>query len=213
MPKVYLSPSVQEFNEFVNGGTEEQYMNLIADAIEPYLTASGIEFERNNPNESLSQAIANSNASGADLHVAIHSNAAPEALAGKLRGTDIYYNTNSYYGKQMADILEKDFEEISQTPDRVKTMPTTTLAELRRTINPAVLIETAYHDNIDDEQWIKENIDLIGRTIAESIAEYFGVPFVSPMDGANDFVMENPSALMETEIIEDNNRRDNQIIE
>ena len=82
MPKVFLSPSVQQFNEFVNGGNEEQYMNIITDAIEPYLTASSIDFERNNPDESLSQAIAKSNASGADLHVAIHSNAAPESLAG-----------------------------------------------------------------------------------------------------------------------------------
>ena len=66
--------------------------------------------------------------------------------------------------------------------DKVKIVPTTTLAELRRTAAPAVLIETAYHDNPEDEKWIKENIDLIGRTIAQSITEYFGVPFVTPMD-------------------------------
>jgi len=189
MPKVFLSPSVQEFNNFVNGGTEEQYMNLIADAIEPYLIASGIDFERNNPNESLTAAIRKSNDSGADLHVAIHSNASPENLSGQLRGTDIYYNTNSYYGEEMADILEDRFEEI--TPTTVQTLPTNTLAELRRTTAPAVLIETAYHDNNDDAQWIKDNVDLIGRTIAESIAEYFGVPFVIPMESAYSFTVEN----------------------
>ena len=53
MPRVYLSPSLQEFNPFVNGGTEEGVMNLIADAMEPYLTASGIEFVRNSPEMSL----------------------------------------------------------------------------------------------------------------------------------------------------------------
>ena len=38
MPNLFLSPSVQEFNPYVNGlGTEEYYMNLIADAMEPYL--------------------------------------------------------------------------------------------------------------------------------------------------------------------------------
>ena len=42
MPKIYLSPSTQEFNSYVTGGSEEYYMNLIADAMEPYLTASGI---------------------------------------------------------------------------------------------------------------------------------------------------------------------------
>ena len=36
MPNLFLSPSVQEYNPYVNGlGSEEYYMNLIADAMEP----------------------------------------------------------------------------------------------------------------------------------------------------------------------------------
>ena len=34
MPKIYLSPSVQEYNKYLNGGDEEYYMNLIANAME-----------------------------------------------------------------------------------------------------------------------------------------------------------------------------------
>ena len=45
MPSVYLSPSLQEYNPYIDGGNEEYYMNLIADAMEPYLRASGIDFE------------------------------------------------------------------------------------------------------------------------------------------------------------------------
>ena len=37
------------------------------------------------------------------------------------------------------------------------------LAELRRTKAPAVLVEVAYHDNVDDANWIKNNINAIGR--------------------------------------------------
>ena len=41
MPKIFLSPSTQEYNEYYDGsGSEEYYMNLIADYMEPYLTAS-----------------------------------------------------------------------------------------------------------------------------------------------------------------------------
>ena len=47
MPSIYLSPSTQEFNPYVGGGNEEEYMNLLADAIEPYLAASGIRYVRN----------------------------------------------------------------------------------------------------------------------------------------------------------------------
>ena len=35
MPIIYLSPSTQENNLYVNGGTEEEWMNRLADAMEP----------------------------------------------------------------------------------------------------------------------------------------------------------------------------------
>ena len=46
MPSLFLSPSVQEYNPYVNGlGSEEYFMNLVADAMEPYLISSGITRE------------------------------------------------------------------------------------------------------------------------------------------------------------------------
>ena len=85
MPSIFLSPSAQEYNSYYdNSGSEEYYMNLIADAMEPYLDASGISFTRNNPNNTLSQIIRESNAGNYDLHLALHSNAAPEYLSGRL---------------------------------------------------------------------------------------------------------------------------------
>ena len=95
MPKIYLSPSTQEFNEYVNGGTEEEYMNLIADAMIPYLKASGIEFTRNTPDMTAASSIRQSNEGDYDLHLALHSNAAPESLSGQLQGTDVYYYPTS----------------------------------------------------------------------------------------------------------------------
>ena len=82
MPTIYLSPSTQEYNLFITGNTEEYYANLIADAMIPYLRASGIAFVRNDPGGTVSDSIANSNAGNYDLHFAIHTNAAPERLSG-----------------------------------------------------------------------------------------------------------------------------------
>lgn len=59
-------------------------------------------------------------------------------------------------------------------------MPNTTLAELKRTKAPAVLLELAYHDNYDDAQWIINNIEAIGANLALSVADYLGVVFVAP---------------------------------
>lgn len=180
MPRVYLSPSLQEYNLYVNGGTEEEITNLIADAMEPYLLASGIEFTRNRPEMSLGEAIAASNEGNYDLHFAIHSNAAPESLAGKLQGVDAYYFYNSPYGGEMADIVTENMKQVYPDGEKVQSVATATLRELRRTNAPAVLVEVGYHDNIEDAQWIKENIDQIAQALAKSIADYFGVPFRQP---------------------------------
>lgn len=188
MPKIYLSPSVQEYNKYLNGGDEEYYMNLIADAMEPYLEASGIDFDRNDSSKPVSQAIADSNEGNYDLHLAIHSNAAPEGLKGDLSGVDIYYSPVSYLGKLFADMLAENYKKIYYDSDKVKVVPTTSLGEIRRTKAPAVLIETAYHDNAEDEAWLKENIDDIAEVLAETVAEFFNLPFVMPV--GNDYTIE-----------------------
>jgi len=180
MPRVYLSPSTQEFNPTVIGNSEEYYMNLIADAMMPYLRSSGIQVVRNTPDMTAASSIIQSNNSNVDLHVAIHSNASPESLAGTLRGTDVYYAPNGVFSKRFAEIVVKNFKKIYPIPDKVKALPTDFLGEVLKTNAPAVLIEVAYHDNIEDMNWIANNINLIAKAISISIAEYFGVPFIEP---------------------------------
>lgn len=180
MPKVYLSPSLQEYNPYVDGGNEEYYMNLIADGMEPYLAASGIEVDRNRPDMTLTQAIADSNQANPDLHLAIHSNAAPPSAAGRYTGADIYYYPTSTAGKRFAETIQDNYKKVYPDPSDVDIIPTTTLAEVRRTKAPSALIEVAYHDNPEEAQWIRDNINNIARNLSQSVAQYFGVPFVEP---------------------------------
>lgn len=180
MPNIYLSPSLQEFNKYVNGGDEEYYMNLIADAMVPYLRANNISFTRNNPTDTLSQVIAQSNAGYYDLHLALHSNSSPENLSGVLQGPDVYYYAYSDDGQRAADIFAANLKDIYPDPSLVNTVPNTSLAELRRVKAPAVLVEVAYHDNYADAQWIKDNINGIAANFVLSLTEYFGIPFENP---------------------------------
>ena len=181
MPSVFLSPSNQDFNQYYdNSGSERDYMNLIADAMEPYLTASGISFERNNPNGNVRDSIAQSNAGNYDLHLALHSNASPEALSGMLMGSDFYYYTRSTRGREAATTLADNFMSIYPEPSRVKVVPTSSLAEVVRTRAPSVLVEIAYHDNPQDAEWIKNNIDAIARNLAQGVAKFLGVIFEMP---------------------------------
>ena len=181
MPKIYLSPSVQEFNHYIDGGNEEYYMYLIADAMEPYLYANNIDFDRNQPRMTLSQVIADPNAQPYDLHLAIHSNASPEASAGKNTGVEIYHFPTSERGKRFAEVLADTYRRVYREPGNIRIIPTRSLAELRRTKAPAVLIEVGYHDNREEAQWIRDNIDNIARALAQSVVAYFGQEFVDPM--------------------------------
>ena len=180
MPIIYLSPSTQDWNHFVNGGTEEYYMNLIADAMEPYLLSSGIRWVRNTPDMTAASSIAQSNHGNYDLHLALHSNAAPEGEAGLRQGSEVYYYPTSAAGKRAADIIAENLKEIYPYPWLVKTVPTTRLGEVAKTRAPGVLIEFAYHDNLEDAEWIKANIAEIAANVAYSLTDYFGIPFVLP---------------------------------
>ncbi|MDD5952106.1 MAG: SH3 domain-containing protein [Oscillospiraceae bacterium] len=180
MATIYLSPSLQPYNLYEGGGNEQQYMNLIADAMEPYLRTNGIQFTRNRLGMTLGQVIRESNSGNYDLHLAIHSNAAPEDLSGQLYGTDVYYYPYSWRGKRAATIIADNFKKIYPDPSRVQARPTTTLAEITKTNAPAVLIEVAYHDNSRDAEWIRTHVDEIAQNLVQSLTMYFGIPFITP---------------------------------
>lgn len=202
MPKIFLSPSTQEWNSYVTGGNEEQYMNLVADRMEPYLRASGISYVRNNPSRNVTGAIADSNAGNYDVHLALHSNAAPERLSGKIRGIDIYFAPSSYDSERLANIIANNFKNIYPLPDKSRAIPTTSLGEVTQTRAVAVLCEIGYHDNVDDVTWLKNNLDAIAKNLVQSLCDYFGIPFVNAgpvfggvvaADGSNLNLRDHPS--------------------
>lgn len=180
MPFLFLSPSTQEYNPYITDGSEEYWMNQLADRMVPYLQASGINVTRNDPDGTVGASIRASNAGNYDFHLALHSNAAPESLSGQLRGIDIYYYTPSLNGLRMASIIVDNLKEIYPLPGRVRTVPTTAIVEVRRTRAPAVLAELGYHDNLEDAQWITNNLTAIARSLSLSVTEYFGLPLLSP---------------------------------
>lgn len=181
MPRIYLSPSTQEGNMYVTGGSEEYYMNLIADAMIPYLQSSGIQYTRNTPDMTAASSIAQSNMGNYDLHLALHSNAAPEGRYGEVRGVEVYYSPVSTRGRRAAQIFARNLKSIYPVPSLVRTIPTTIIGEVTQTRAPAVFLELGYHDNVDDATWVENNISRIAANLVLSLTEYFGIPFVEPI--------------------------------
>ena len=182
MPFLFLSPSTQDFNPYVTTGNEQYWMNQLADRMEPYLFASGLNVTRNDPNGSAAQSIRASNAGTYDFHLALHSNASPEALAGRQRGVDIYYFPASEEGLRMANILVDNLKPIYPLPERVRALPTVLIGEVRRTRAPSVLAELGYHDNVEDADWLTGNLEEIAAALSEGVTEYFGLPFLTPSE-------------------------------
>lgn len=177
MPLIYLSPSTQENNYFVSGGTEEEYMNRLADAMVPFLYASGIRYVRNTPDMTAAGSIIQSNAENYDLHLALHSNAAPEGKYGSARGSIVFYYPGSPNGQRAAQIIADGLKAIYPDPNLVRSEATVSIGEVRLVRAPAVFLELAFHDNEEDAAWITNNIPAIARNLVLSLTEYFDIPF------------------------------------
>lgn len=181
MPILYLSPSTQEYNPYVNGGNEEQYMNLLADKMVPYLDASGIRYSRNTPDMTAASSIAASNAGNYDLHLALHSNAAPPPQSGTVQGSVTFYYPGSAEGQRAARIIANNLKTIYPNPNLVTAQPSTSIGEVTKVRAPSAFLELAYHDNPADAAWIKNNLDAIARNLVLSLTEFFGIPFLEPV--------------------------------
>lgn len=177
---VYLSPSTQQFNiGYGTYGTEEERMNQIADVVEYELRHNGLTVARNSPDQTLQEAVAESNTLQPRIHVAIHSNA---SSTGEARGGEIYTHKFGGQGEILARDIFRYLEPLTPTEDfGVKEGYTAFNGqgyyELRRTAAPAVLIEVAFHDNPEDAQFIMDNIYELGVAIACGILDYFGIPY------------------------------------
>ncbi len=180
MPIIYLSPSTQENNLYVSGGSEEYWMNRLADDMVPFLDSSGIQYSRNTPDMTAASSIAASNRGNYDLHLALHSNAAPEGQYGQVRGVLVFYYPGSVEGRRAAEIFTENLKKIYPIPSLVRAEPTTTIGEVRRVRAPSVFLELGYHDNPDDAAWVKGNLELIARNLVGSLCQYFGIPFLEP---------------------------------
>lgn len=181
MPILYLSPSTQESNFYVTGGSEEQYMNLVADRMVPYLDASGIRYVRNTPAMTAASSIVASNQANYDLHLALHSNAAPDGKYGTVRGSIVFYFPGSALGKSGAELFANNLRSIYPLPDLVRAVSTTVIGEVARVRAPSIFLEVAFHDNVDDANWITSNLDLIARNLVLSTTEFFGLPLLAPV--------------------------------
>ena len=176
----YLSPSSQGANIGAgNYGSEQQQMNLLADAIIPHLDRAGISFHRADPELTLGQRVEESNEMGVCLHLALHSNAGGKGLA---RGPVAYYYSEA--GKAFGEKVVANLLALGQENNRhTNVKQDKTLYELKKTTAPACLLEVDFHDSLSGAEFLMSHREEIAEAIAQAIIETDGKDFVPITSG------------------------------
>ena len=175
--KVYLSPSNQDGNlgvKSVGYTNEEKEMNDLSNYIEKRLKDYNIKVYRNNPNGNINLWVADSRYYGADLHIAIHSNASTNHTS---KGIETWINDQTSDTYSLANMIQSDLMNIYYDKENGNRGVKYSNGALGETRMPkfGILIEVAHHDYLEDAKWIMDNKELIGNTIADSILKYFGI--------------------------------------
>ncbi len=168
--RVYLSQSTQWDNLYYSKDVSEgEKMGELLKIVEKNLLEKKIEVFKNDTSMDFKQSLKFGNSlDGIDAYVALHSNAANHESRGPL----------AIRSDKQKDIglAESIYEQlISIYPEKSLgrgIMVNNKYAETNGTKAPSTIIEVAFHDNIKDEKWIKENLDEIGKVIADGIENY-----------------------------------------
>ena len=178
-PIIYLSPSNQNENYGVGSvgyTTEMEIMNKLADVVERELKANGIIVYRNNPKLGIDEWVVESKYLKADFHFALHSNASSRKTA---RGPEIHVDNEYSLSYSIASNIYENLWNIYDGNDnydyyRGIKFTRGTLGEASdHYLECSSLLEVAFHDEYSDASWIINNLETIGKNIANSIVSYY----------------------------------------
>lgn len=169
MYKVYLSPSTEKnLIGKKDYGYEEYRMNQIANTVEQELINKGTYIVFRNMEEmTTDEIIEDSNNIRPNLHIAFHTK------SGEKEALQIEVNDNNEYSNALGKEIAKQIQNIYHTKSDNIIAYTNTKKEIIEISAPAVCIYLGCRNNIKDIEWIIDNIDKIGKSIACGIEEYF----------------------------------------
>ena len=182
MADVYLAPSLEHFNVgYGNYGTEEKRANVIADVVELVLNANGVTTDRNSPEMSLVEAVADANAKNPRIYLSIQTRSADASL----RGAEVFYYRPNTNGQRLASDIFDELSAVTPTEDigisdGSQVFGGLGFYELRKTKAPAAIVKVGFHDNPLDADFIINNTFEIGVAIAKGVLNYLGLPFTEP---------------------------------
>ena len=184
MPKIFLGVGHGGTDSgAIGNGFKEKDLNLsIALACNEILVNHGVTVmmsRTKDENDTISDEIKECNTFKPDFAVDIHNN------AGGGDGAECFYHHSGGKGKTLAENILTEIVKTGQnsrgTKTRVNSSGKDYYAFIRETTAPAVIVECAFIDNLDDIKIIDTNDEQykMGVAIAKGILRTLGIPFVA----------------------------------
>jgi N-acetylmuramoyl-L-alanine amidase len=177
--KIYFSPSRQVNNKGIDQSVysnEMEMMNLLTDKIINNLKNKNVICYRNNPELLIKDWQKEGKEKNIDFHFALHSNGSSKH---NKKGMECWIHLPISKTYSLANILYNNLYSIyydnkNQITNRGVKFAKGNLMECNdKYFKFGILLEVAYHDNLDDAKWISENIDEIAKNITKTLIEYF----------------------------------------
>lgn len=174
--KIYLSPSMQDYNRYAAGNTTEmRQCSRIAESAEVALRRNGFEVKRAPMGQSAEENVAESNAWGADFHIPIHTN------AGGGRGCVVFISQLSGEKYNFARAIFNAIDAITLYRS-VYGVRAQSFYETNAAKAPCIYVECEFHDNSTLAQWIIDNTHELGEAICRGICKAAGREYIPEDD-------------------------------
>lgn len=177
--KISLSPEDRDTNTYHPAAlydgrpaNEHEQMVRLADMLQVELERCGFQVA-NMQYGNMKDRVADANKWGADLYIALHTN----AYNTKVQGTRVHCYPSDK-SRRIAQLIQDRIAPLSPGTVGEGVKETTRLYELRATTMTAVLPEYEFHDNLESAQWIIDNLQTIAVETAKAVCEFFNVPYV-----------------------------------
>ena len=187
MAKIYIDPGHNPTGNdtgAVGYGLKEQDVTVeIALKLKPLLERNGFEVKmsRNSLKDTVAEGLNASlagrynaaNSWDADIFVSIHCNSANT----KAYGCETYYYTGSSKGRRLADCVQPELAKETGLCNRG--VKSANFAVIKHTNMPAILVETAFIDNYDDNRFLASDDGKYKCAVGiyKGICDYLGIEY------------------------------------
>lgn len=176
--KIYISPSDQFRNVYATGSTnEKEQCKKIAKACYDFLKAQGFDVMLTY-NDDMYARVRESNSFGADIHLAIHTNAFDGTITG---GSQVLLLKLNGEHKKVGQAVLDRLAPVTVGTSHERLVKNDTFYEIKKANGITVYCECEFHDTTSGSNNIINKTTEIGEAIAKGICDYYGVTIKTPI--------------------------------